>query len=315
MNHPERGVALLRVVVGGWFVKAVWTKVGVAAGAVPYPIVSPRFVAFHPKRVAEFAAGNSIGWYKDFLETTVLPHATLFATLQTIGEVAVGLGLVFGVMTRLAAVIGLFLTLNFTFATWWMGVFAQQGFHLLLITSMIIFLITGAGRRWGLDIWLSRTRVRWLTTVLLVGFASQAHAELRIFVTNERSDDVTTTQRDSGRVLKTLAVGKRPRGVTASADGKRVYVSNSNSDSLSVIDAAALNVVNSFPAGKDPEGLTFNREGTLLYVVNENEAAVTVINPTDGRIVKKIEVGTEPETAVASPDGRWIAVSNETSNG
>ena len=313
MNHPDRAVALLRVVVGAWFVKAVWTKVGVAAGAIPYPIVSPRFIAFQPKRVAEFAAGNPIVWYKDFLETTVLPHATLFATLQTIGEVAVGLGLVFGVMTRLAAAIGLFLALNFGLATQWMS-FGQQGFHLLLITSMVIFLITGAGRRWGLDAWLSRTRVRWLTTFLLVGVASQAHAELRIFVTNERSDDVTIIQADSGTVLKTLAVGKRPRGVTASADGKRVYIANSNSDSLSVVDTAALNVVNSFPAGKDPEGLTFNREGTLLYVVNENESAVTVIEPANGRIVKKIEVGTEPETAVASPDGRWIAVSNETSN-
>jgi len=60
MNHPDRAVALLRVVVGAWFVKAVWTKVGVAAGAIPYPIVSPRFLAFHPKRVAEFAAGNPI---------------------------------------------------------------------------------------------------------------------------------------------------------------------------------------------------------------------------------------------------------------
>jgi PQQ-dependent catabolism-associated beta-propeller protein len=314
MNHPDRAVALLRVVVGAWFIKAVWTKVGVAAGAVPYPIVSPRFMAFHPKRVAEFAAGNPIGWYKDFLETTVLPHAALFATLQTIGEVAVGVGLLFGVLTRLAAVVGLFLALNFGLATQWMS-FGQQGFHVLLITSMVIFLITGAGRRWGLDAWLSRARtVRWLATVLLVGVASQAHAELRIFVTNERSDDVTVIQAESGTVLKTLAVGKRPRGVTASADGKRVYVANSNSDSLSIIDAAGLSVINSFPAGKDPEGLTFNREGTLLYVVNENESAVTVIDPAGGRIVKKIEVGTEPETAVASPDGRWIAVSNETSN-
>ena len=314
MNHPDRAVALLRVVVGAWFVKAVWTKVGVAAGAVPYPIVSPRFIAFHPKRVAEFAAGNPIGWYKEFLETTVLPHATLFATLQTVGEVAVGLGLLFGVMTRLAAVVGLFLALNFGLASQWMS-FGQQGFHLLLITSMIIFLVTGAGRLWGIDQWLRRVRaVRWLTMLLLVGVASPAQAELRIFVTNERSDDVTIIQADSGTVLKTLAVGKRPRGVTASADGKRVYIANSNSDSLSVVDTAALTVVNSFPAGKDPEGLTFNREGTLLYVVNENESAVTVIEPANGRIVKKIEVGTEPETAVASPDGRWIAVSNETSN-
>src|SRR6184192_1376544 len=86
MNHPDRAVALLRVVVGAWFIKAVWTKVsyGVVAGVIPYPMVSPRFIAFHPKRVAEFAAGNPIGWYRDFLQTTVLPHAELFATLQTI---------------------------------------------------------------------------------------------------------------------------------------------------------------------------------------------------------------------------------------
>src|SRR5262245_38454202 len=315
MKYPDRAVALLRIVVGFWFVKAVWTKLTIASGVVPYPTVSPRFLAVHLKRVAEFADGNPIGWYKEFLQTTVLPHATLFATLQTFGEVAVGLGLFFGIMTRLAALIGLFLTINFSLATVWMGVFAQQGFHLLLVTSMAIFLITGAGRRWGLDAWLSRTRtLRWLTTVLLVGVASQAHAELRVFVSNERSDDVTVIQADTGTVLKTLAVGKRPRGVTASADGKRVYVANSNSDSLSVVDAAGLSVISSFPAGKDPEGLTFNREGTLLYVVNENESAVTVIDPASGRIVKKIEVGTEPETAVTSPDGRFIAVSNETSN-
>ena len=318
MNHPDRAVALLRVVVGAWFVKAVWTKVsvGFVAGVVPYPTVSPRFIAFHPKRVAEFAAGNPIGWYKDFLETTVLPHAALFATLQTFGEVAVGLGLLFGVLTRLAAVVGLLLALNFGLATQWMS-FGQQGFHLLLTTSMIIFLFTGAGRVWGVDRWL-RSRVpalRWLASILLVALmASEAHAELRIFVTNERSDDVTVIAADSGTVLKTIPVGKRPRGVTASADGKRVYIANSNSDSLSIIDAAGLSVSASLPAGRDPEGLTFNREGTLLYVVNENESAVTVIDAASGRIVKKIEVGTEPETAVASPDGRWIAVSNETSN-
>ncbi|PYN23831.1 MAG: hypothetical protein DMD76_16150, partial [Candidatus Rokuibacteriota bacterium] len=97
MNHADRALALLRVVVGVWFLKAVWTKVtfGVVAGVVPYPMVSPRFIAFHPRRVAEFAAGNPIAWYRDFLETTVLPHAPLFATLQTFGEIAVGLGLVF----------------------------------------------------------------------------------------------------------------------------------------------------------------------------------------------------------------------------
>jgi thiosulfate dehydrogenase [quinone] large subunit len=113
-------------------------------------MASPRFVGFHPKRVAEFAAGNPIGWYKDFLEQTVLPHATLFATLQVWGEVAVGIGLTLGLLTRLSALVGLYLALNYGLASQWMS-FGQQGFHVLLVTSMVIFIGTGAGRVWGLD--------------------------------------------------------------------------------------------------------------------------------------------------------------------
>src|SRR5260370_28485538 len=183
---------------------------------------------------------------------------------------------------------------------------------------MAIFIVTGAGRVWGLDGWLlartSRPRLpRWLATLPLVAMVPEAHAELRVFVTNEKSDDVTVIQADTGTVLKTLAVGKRPRGVTASADGKRVYVANSNSDSLSVIDAAGLTVIGSLPAGRAPEGLTFNREGTLLYVVNENDSTVPVIDGASARNVKKIEVGTEPGTAAPSPATRCLSPSNSTS--
>ncbi|HEU5195694.1 MAG TPA: TQO small subunit DoxD [Methylomirabilota bacterium] len=152
MRYPQTGIALLRIVVGAWFLKAVWTKLTLAwvGGVVPLPVVSPRFLAFHPKRVAEFAGDNPIDWYKAFLQETVLPQAKLFATLQAYGEVVVGLGLVLGLFTGLTAIIGLVLSLNYGLATQWMS-FGQQGFHVLLITSMVIFLMTGAGRLWGLD--------------------------------------------------------------------------------------------------------------------------------------------------------------------
>src|SRR5438874_1172694 len=119
MIAPQSWIALLRVVVGLWFLKAVWTKlvVGHLWGIVPYPAVSPRFLAFHPKRVAEFAAGNPVGWYKAFLEQTVLPQASLFATLQALGEVAVGVGLILGLLTGLTALVGLFLAVNYGLAT------------------------------------------------------------------------------------------------------------------------------------------------------------------------------------------------------
>ena len=171
MVGPQFWIAVLRVVVGIWFLKAVWTKLTIAfaLGVIPYPVVSPRFIGFHPKRVAEFAAGNPIGWYKDFLEGTVLPNAAMWATLQGYGEVAVGAGLVLGLFTGLAALVGLFLAVNYGLATQWMT-FGQQGFHMLLVTSMIIFLGCRAGRTWGLDGWLlgraGERASRWLRVVM-----------------------------------------------------------------------------------------------------------------------------------------------------
>ena len=163
MVKPEFGVAFLRVVVGLWFLKAVWTKltVGFLFGVIPYPTVSARFIGFQPKRVAEFAAGNPVGWYKDFLEGAVLSHAKLFATFQAYGEVAVGLGLVLGLLVGLTSLVGLVLCLNYGLATQWMS-FGQQGFHVLLVSSMLIFLVVRAGRAWGVDGVLVRAKSRWL---------------------------------------------------------------------------------------------------------------------------------------------------------
>jgi len=123
--HADRWVVLLRVVIGAWFVKAVWTKFTLAYlwDVIPYPTVSPRFLAFHPKRIA-------------------------------------------GLLTGVTALVGLFLSLNYGLASQWMS-FGQQGFHVLLVTSMIILLCARAGRTWGLDrSILARSGRRWLRLVM-----------------------------------------------------------------------------------------------------------------------------------------------------
>jgi thiosulfate dehydrogenase [quinone] large subunit len=56
------------------------------------------------------------GWYAWFLQTVVLPHAAVFAYLVTFGEVLVGLGLIFGALTGIAAFFGVFMNLNFMLA-------------------------------------------------------------------------------------------------------------------------------------------------------------------------------------------------------
>lgn len=152
VRSPGHWLAVLRIVVGLWFLKGVVTKLSItlAWGFLPVPTASARWLHTMPILIAKYADGNPIGFVKDFLEQTVLSHGPLFAHLTAFGEAAVGIGLTFGLLTPVAAALGLWLVVNYGLATQWMG-FSQQGFHVVLGACMIAFFFSRAGRMWGLD--------------------------------------------------------------------------------------------------------------------------------------------------------------------
>jgi uncharacterized membrane protein YphA (DoxX/SURF4 family) len=157
MSHPAEWLAVLRIVVGLYFVKSLVTKMTLVllGGAVPIPAVSERWLAVMPKIVAKQASDNPLIFYKQFLEGTVIPHSSVFAQLTAWGETVTGLGLTLGLLTGLASIVGLVLVINYGLATQWMSP-GQQGFHLVLFFLMLAFFFARAGRTWGLDRWLAR---------------------------------------------------------------------------------------------------------------------------------------------------------------
>lgn len=62
------------------------------------------------------AHANVQGWYAGFLQTFVLPHPAFWAYLITFGELAVGLGLLVGMLTGIAGFFGLVMNLNYVLA-------------------------------------------------------------------------------------------------------------------------------------------------------------------------------------------------------
>jgi thiosulfate dehydrogenase [quinone] large subunit len=162
MRSPERWLAVLRIAVGVWFAKAIFTKLSVtlAWGFLPIPIASDRWIHVMPTLVGKYAEGNPVGFFREFLQSTVVTHAQLFAQLTAFGEAAVGLGLVFGCLTMLASSIGLVLVVNYGLAVQWQGS-AQQGFHYTLIVTLVVILATRAGRVWGVDGWIRAHRPGW----------------------------------------------------------------------------------------------------------------------------------------------------------
>ena len=156
MSHPSRWLAVLRIMVGLWFVKALWTKLDVVllGGFVPWLGVEPRWIQTMPIIVAKQAAENPIGWYKAFLEQTVLTHSDLFAHLTAWGEVFTGLSLTLGCFAGLGALTGLWLSLNYGLASQHLSS-ASLGFHYMLVLAMVVLFLARAGRAWGLDAWIA----------------------------------------------------------------------------------------------------------------------------------------------------------------
>jgi uncharacterized membrane protein YphA (DoxX/SURF4 family) len=159
MWHPHLSIIVLRIAVGLFFLKALWTKMDgvLLAGAVPFLEVHEGWIGIMPKIVGRQAAENPIGWYKAFLDQTVLTHATLFAHLTAWGEVLVGVSLTLGLLSGCGAIGGLLLSVGYGLAAQHLSP-ASFGLHYMLVATMPVLFLARSGRMFGLDAVIAR---RW----------------------------------------------------------------------------------------------------------------------------------------------------------
>src|SRR5262249_44611971 len=160
--------------------------------------------------------------------------------------------------------------------------------------------------------------------------APPAIPPLRVFVTNESSGDLTVIDAATQAVIATAPLGKRPRGIQPSPDGKSLFVALSGSpsappgvdektlpppdrsaDGIGEIDADTYKVKRVMHAGNDPEQLAVSADGTRLYVANEDAAQVSIVDLASGNVVSTVKIGEEPEGVTIRPDGKVVYVTSE----
>jgi YVTN family beta-propeller protein len=170
--------------------------------------------------------------------------------------------------------------------------------------------------------------------IFTVALASPAQAA-RLYISNEDGQSVTVADAETGAVLETIAIGKRPRGLKLTPDGSRLFVAVSGlpkcppsvpdeecaklerdleADGIAVVDTATHKVRQVLHAGSDPEQFALSRDGKRLFVANEDAATLSVVDVASGEIVQRVSVGREPEGVAVTPDGRWVLVTNESDN-
>lgn len=164
MSHPDRWMAVLRIMLGVWFVKALFSKMDfvLLGGFLPSIGVEQRWIDLMPVLVAKQAAQNPILWYKSFVESTVLPNSALFAHLTAWGETLVGLSLMLGLFAGVGSLGALWLSSMYGLASWHMSP-SSQGFHYMLIVVSVVLFLARSGKAWGLDGWIAW---RWPGTML-----------------------------------------------------------------------------------------------------------------------------------------------------
>src|SRR5215472_7713917 len=143
---------------------------------------------------------------------------------------------------------------------------------------------------------MHRMVVFWVLWVVVTTATRAEPPNYLVFVSNERSGDVTLIDGATDNVVGTFPVGKRPRGIHATSDGKRVFVTLSGSprmapgldenrapadkraDGLGVIDAAAHKLIDRWHVGSDPEQFAISKDGKFAFIANEDDASASVID-------------------------------------
>lgn len=123
----------VRLYLGYSWITAGWKKVnsdawvGENGGAAIKGFVSGA--------LAKAEEGKDVtGWYAAFLENMVLPNAKVFAVMVAFGELLVGIGLIVGLLTGIAAFFGAIMNVSFLFA----GTLSTNPLLFILATWLVL---------------------------------------------------------------------------------------------------------------------------------------------------------------------------------
>ena len=136
---PLEWVAVLRIGVGLWWFES-WR---------------------HKNKEAWFERGSGIAWAQSVAEkhrwgfvkrgfdTVVAPRPKLMSYLVVFGELAIGLGLILGFLTPVAAVAGMLL--NLLYFVLMIHDWAEQGQNSMMFLAQLVVLGTQAWETWSID--------------------------------------------------------------------------------------------------------------------------------------------------------------------
>jgi YVTN family beta-propeller protein len=138
----------------------------------------------------------------------------------------------------------------------------------------------------------------------------------QMFVTNESDNSITVHDMKSGKLLKSIPVGKfgeRPRGIKSSPDGKTIVTTLEYADKMLVLNDK-FEVIKEVSTGKAPYGVSFDRAGNHIFVAVNKEKVLQVFEAKTFEKIKDIPTGDRCWHFTFTPDDAQILLACGKSN-
>lgn len=136
---------IVRIYVGyEWFV-AGWEKLGAPAWTGEQAGAGIKGFLMGALSKTSSAHPDVTMWYASFINHIIMPNAVLFSYIITYGEIAVGIALILGLFTGLAALGGAFMNINYLLA----GTISSN--PVLLILQIFIIMARSVAGYFGFD--------------------------------------------------------------------------------------------------------------------------------------------------------------------
>jgi thiosulfate dehydrogenase (quinone) large subunit len=140
---------IIRLYVGYEWLTAGWGKLTNPAGVWVGAKAGTAVTGFMQGALQKTGGDHPdvTGWYAWFLQNIALPNAVAFSYMVTFGEILVGIALILGLLTGIAAFFGGFMNASYLLA----GTVSTNPFLFILATWLVLaWRVAGW---WGLDRW------------------------------------------------------------------------------------------------------------------------------------------------------------------
>ena len=130
-----------------------------------------------------------------------------------------------------------------------------------------------------------------------------------ILVTNWCSYTLTVISVEKQKVIKSIKIGRYPRGIAVSKDSKKAYIAEMGGNRIHVINLEDFTVTY-IPIGSNPRAIVLSPDNSMLYVTMNLSGQVVSWDLVANKAGKTVKTGNAARSLAISSDGTALFVVN-----